>query len=74
MALKEGSFDFRMGINKAWRGLRDDDLSKAAGITDGTFVHMTGFIGGAKSYESCLKMALESIKAHNEEVAAAAQK
>jgi len=66
-----GSFAFRASIKKAWCGLRDNDLSEAAGITDGVFVHMSGFIGGAKSYESVLKMAEASIQAHNEDKAEA---
>jgi len=62
----EGSFLQRISLKKEWRGLRDDELSKIIGIDDAIFVHMSGFIGGAKSQASCLKMALESIKAHKE--------
>ncbi|KAL6926180.1 hypothetical protein ACO0SA_003859 [Hanseniaspora valbyensis] len=55
--VKQGSFEFRVGLPTELRGLRDDDLSKAAGIPDGVFIHASGFIGGAKSKESCLKLA-----------------
>ena len=56
------SFENRVSIHKDYRGLRGDELSKAAGITDGEFVHAAGFIGGAWSIESCLKMAEASLK------------
>jgi len=49
-----------------FKGLRDDELSKAAGISDGVFVHMTGFIGGARSKESALKLAKMSLDAKTE--------
>lgn len=55
--VKAGSFDFRVGLPVNLRGLRDDNLSKAAGITDGVFIHTAGFIGGAATKESCLKLA-----------------
>ncbi|XP_067642521.1 MYG1 protein [Eurosta solidaginis] len=45
-----------------WRGLRDEELSKKANIPDLIFVHTTGFIGGAKTKESALKMAIASVE------------
>ena len=45
-----------------WRGLRDVELSNVANISDCTFVHATGFLGGAKSYSSVLEMARKSLK------------
>lgn len=57
-----GSFDFRVGLPANLRGLRDEDLSSAAGIPDGVFVHSAGFIGGAKSLDSCLKLARMGIE------------
>ncbi|KAL7728351.1 hypothetical protein ACLKA6_007445 [Drosophila palustris] len=45
-----------------WRGLRDEELSKVAGIQDLVFVHHTGFIGGAKTKEAALAMAQKSIE------------
>lgn len=56
------SFANRVSIHKDYRGLRGEELSKAAGITDGEFVHAAGFIGGAWSLESVIKMAEESLK------------
>ena len=52
----------RLGIKKAYRGLRGDDLSKAAGVPDGEFVHAAGFIGGAWSLESAIKIATQSLE------------
>lgn len=57
----ENSFENRCSIHKDYRGLRGNDLNKAAGITDGEFVHAAGFIGGAWSMESCIKMAEASL-------------
>lgn len=36
-------------------------LVKKSNIEDIVFVHNNGFIGGAKSYESTLKMAIDSL-------------
>merc|ERR1719329_946568 len=46
---KEGSFELRVPLKKEWCGKRDKELNELAGITDGTFVHANGFIGGADS-------------------------
>lgn len=61
--INSGSFEFRLGIKSEWRGIRDEQLSQMVGIPDGIFVHANGFIGGAGSYESVLKMAKESLAA-----------
>jgi uncharacterized UPF0160 family protein len=61
-AVSESGFTNRVSIHKDYRGLRNDDLNKAAGITDGVFVHAAGFIGAAKSLESCIKIADASMK------------
>jgi uncharacterized UPF0160 family protein len=53
---KPGSFENRKPFPSPWRGLRDEELSKAVGIPDGIFIHAAGFIGGAQSRESVLKM------------------
>jgi len=41
------------------------ELISVSGIPDIVFVHNSGFIGGAKSYESTLYMAVESIEDFN---------
>lgn len=45
-----------------FNGLRDENLSKAANINDLIFVHQTGFIGGAKNYDSALKLAIKGLE------------
>ncbi len=40
-----------------WRGLRDEKLVEASKIPGSFFVHVTGFIGGARTYEGALAMA-----------------
>lgn len=59
----EGSFDQRVSLKKEWRGVRDQELGSVSGIEDAIFVHASGFIGGAVSQASCIRMALESIEA-----------
>ncbi|KAF5800909.1 putative metal-dependent protein hydrolase [Helianthus annuus] len=56
------SFESRKALPSQWRGLRDDELSKEAGIPGCVFVHMSGFIGGNRTYEGALAMARCSLK------------
>ncbi|XP_070680632.1 uncharacterized protein [Malus domestica] len=55
-------FESRKALASQWRGLRDEELSKAAGIPGCVFVHMSGFVGGNQSYEGALAMAKASLK------------
>lgn len=50
-------FELRKPLPEKWRGVRDDELSKVAGIDGCVFVHASGFIGGNKTFEGALKMA-----------------
>lgn len=50
-------FELRKPLPEKWRGVRDEDLSKVAGIEGCVFVHASGFIGGNKTFEGALKMA-----------------
>lgn len=59
--IASGSFEFRLGIKEEWRGIRDQQLNELIGINDAIFVHAAGFIGGAQSFESVLKMAQTSL-------------
>ena len=59
--LSQGNFKFRKGLKENWRGTKLDDLIKESGIDDIVFVHSSGFIGGAKSIESALNMAIISL-------------
>lgn len=56
------SFLGRKFLPQPWRGLRDEELSATANIPDLIFVHSTGFIGGAKTKEAALAMAIKSIQ------------
>lgn len=60
--INSSSFTSRLGLMPAWRGVRDDKLSELSGVPGCMFVHASGFIGGAKTYESALKMAQLSLK------------
>ena len=57
------SFVSRVGLLPEWRGLRDESLSSSAQLPDCTFVHASGFIGGARSRQSVLQMAVKSLSA-----------
>lgn len=57
MAVAPDRFENRKALPEQWRGLRDEELSKAAEIPGCVFVHMSGFIGGNLSYEGALSMA-----------------
>ncbi|KAJ1372294.1 hypothetical protein KIN20_034413 [Parelaphostrongylus tenuis] len=59
---KFSMFENRMPLPKAWRGLRDDELSTISGITGCVFVHASGFIGGNRTLEGALMMARKAIE------------
>ncbi|XP_066146882.1 MYG1 exonuclease isoform X2 [Euwallacea fornicatus] len=61
--IQPDSFVCRVFLHKDWRGLRNEDLSKVANIKDCIFCHATGFIGGNKTKEGALEMALQSLQA-----------
>lgn len=60
--LNPKSFVCRRFLAKSWRGQRDEQLSEVSGIEGATFVHATGFIGGAKTREAALQMAIKSLE------------
>ncbi|GAA6037346.1 hypothetical protein JCM8097_008522 [Rhodosporidiobolus ruineniae] len=55
------SFQSRQALPEAWRGIRDDALSELTGIPGGIFVHAAGFIGGNKTKEGALAMAVKAL-------------
>lgn len=55
------SFESRKPLPEAWRGVRDDELSKLSGIEGCVFVHAAGFIGGNKTEEGVMKMAFAAL-------------
>jgi uncharacterized UPF0160 family protein len=58
-----GTFDNRGALKEEWRGLKADEIQKLSGLEDAVFCHHSGFIGGCKSFESSLKMAILSLEA-----------
>lgn len=56
------SFQSRKPLPEAWRGLRDEGLSELTKIPGGVFVHASGFIGGNKTYEGVLEMAIKALE------------
>ncbi|OJJ49536.1 hypothetical protein ASPZODRAFT_58805 [Penicilliopsis zonata CBS 506.65] len=73
VSLSEGSFESRKPLPETWRGVRDTDLdalmtteAEQAGkskIPEGAvFVHASGFIGGHKTKEGALAMAVRSLE------------
>jgi len=59
---EEGSFANRKTLPKAWLSLRNDELDKAVGgVPGGVFVHTSGFIGGHKTYDGVLDMAIKAV-------------
>ncbi|GAA5990000.1 hypothetical protein JCM11641_000580 [Rhodosporidiobolus odoratus] len=56
------SFQSRKPLPEAWRGVRDDALSQLTGIDGGIFVHAAGFIGGNKTKDGALAMAVKALE------------
>lgn len=57
------SFVSRKPLPEAWRGFRDEELDGITGIPGGVFVHAAGFIGGNKTFEGAMQMALKGLEA-----------
>lgn len=57
VAESANSFTSRKPLPEAWRGVRDEELSKLINLPDCVFVHAAGFIGGHKTREGVLQMA-----------------
>lgn len=55
-------FKLRLPLLEAWRGQRDADLEKISGIEGISFVHPTGFIGGAKTLFGALEMGRKTLE------------
>lgn len=69
VAEREDSFASRRALPEPWRGLRDDELSRVAGIPDCIFCHATGFIAGNKTREGAHAMALAALSDASEQLA-----
>jgi uncharacterized UPF0160 family protein len=55
-------FESRLSIEPSWWGVRDAALSELSGIPGCVFVHANGFIGGNKTYDGALQMAVKSLE------------
>lgn len=62
VSVGDGAFENRRDLPDAWKGLRDEELSNVAGIPGCVFVHAAGFIGGNKTYEGALAMAVKALE------------
>lgn len=58
---KIDGFANRKSLKKEWQGVARDELAQISGIPDVVFCHASGFIGGARSFESVMKMATLSL-------------
>ncbi|KAI4120538.1 MAG: hypothetical protein LQ338_006949 [Usnochroma carphineum] len=56
------SFESRKPLPEAWRGLRDEQLSKEVGVDGCVFVHASGFIGGNVSEKGVREMARKALE------------
>eukprot|EP00604_Paraphysomonas_vestita_P004058 CAMPEP_0174824548 /NCGR_PEP_ID=MMETSP1107-20130205/35370_1 /TAXON_ID=36770 /ORGANISM="Paraphysomonas vestita, Strain GFlagA" /LENGTH=148 /DNA_ID=CAMNT_0016052397 /DNA_START=532 /DNA_END=978 /DNA_ORIENTATION=+ len=55
------SFDSRKKLPSVWCGIRDEALSALVGIDGAVFVHAAGFIGGHRTKEGALSMAIQAL-------------
>lgn len=62
------SFVLRLPLHSDWRGLREDELRQKSGISDCFFVHSAGFVGGSRTREGALEMAVKTIKLNADSV------
>lgn len=65
--LTNKSFVGRKFLPPSWRGLRDEVLSEKAGVEGCIFTHHNGFIGGNKTREGALQMAVTSLESKETE-------
>ena len=61
MTVEGTGFTNRLGLPEPWRGVRDEALTKISGIADCCFCHAAGFIGGNKTKEGAIAMAMAAI-------------
>ncbi|XP_015176580.1 PREDICTED: UPF0160 protein [Polistes dominula] len=65
VSVRPSSFEPRLCLPEKWGGLRETELDKVSGIDGCIFVHTTRFIGGNKTMEGALKMAIKSLEMGN---------
>lgn len=62
VSVTKESFESRKPLPEAWRGFRDEKLDEVSGIDGCVFVHASGFIGGNKTFEGAMRMALRGLE------------
>ena len=62
VSVEAGSFENRKDLPDAWKGLRDEELSKVSGVPGGVFIHAGGFIGGNTTFDGALSMAQKALE------------
>lgn len=62
VTVENQAFENRLSLPEEWRGVRDEDLTKVAGIQGCRFCHAAGFIGGNDTFEGVLEMAKIALK------------
>lgn len=62
LPVARGSFTSRVPLLEPWRGLRDEELSRVAGIEQCIFVHATGFTGANRTIEGAIKMCEKTLE------------
>ncbi|VDP92624.1 unnamed protein product [Echinostoma caproni] len=55
-------FSSRLPFPEPWRGLRDEELSKAVGLPLCKFVHASGFLAIHQTFEGIMDLACKSLK------------
>lgn len=61
VSVQDGGFENRKDLPAAWKGVRDEELSKVSGVPGCIFVHAGGFIGGNKTFDGALQMAKKAL-------------
>lgn len=65
VSVEGDGFKSRIALKKEWCGLRDQELQKLSGVDDAIFIHATGFIGGAKSFDGAVALAKKTLASQN---------
>lgn len=56
-----GSFESRVSLPQAWRGLEGEPFIRASGVSDGVFCHRSGFIAGARSRNGAMALLRQAL-------------
>ena len=62
VAQSKESFESRKALPEPWRGVRDESLDELTGIQGCVFVHASGFIGGNRTFDGAMRMALKALE------------